>query len=78
MELSANFPASGLVVPFLVATQKVYCGTYVANHVVGYNALKSSEENEVLLLSEKLFLHTKYLGEIIQGFWMLLIEHCTL
>ena len=37
-ELSAYLLASCLVVPFLAATQEIHHGTYIASHVVGYDA----------------------------------------
>ena len=39
-ELSVHLPASGLVVPILVAAQGIHCGTYVVSHIVGHNALR--------------------------------------
>ena len=78
MELSAHLPVSSLVVPFLVATQEILCGTYVASHMVGYNALELQQVNVALPTLEDPFIHTNYLGEIRQGFHMLLIAYHTL
>ena len=66
------------MVPILVATQELYHSTYVVSHIVDHNARKLHQANEVLLPPEGPFLCTKYLREIVQNFWMFLIDCCTL
>ena len=75
VELSAHLPTSYLVVPILVATQEIYCCTYIESHIVGHDALRLHQENDVPPPPKGLFLHTKHLGEIVQGFWMFLINY---
>ena len=51
--------------PFLVATQEVHHGTYVASHLVGHDALESHQVDgvdRVLSLGDP-YLLTKHLGE---------------
>ena len=59
---------SCLVVPVLVATQEIHCGTYIVSYIVGHNAPKLHKENEVPLPLEGPFIRTKYLREIVRGF----------
>ena len=56
VESRAHFLDSCLVVPILVATHEIHCHTYVASHVVGYDAPKSHLANEVLPPLEDPFL----------------------
>ena len=78
VELRECYPASSLVVPLSVVTQEIHCSIYGASHIVDHNALESHQENEVLPLLEDPFLYTKHLGEIVQGFWTILIKLHTL
>ena len=77
-ESSAYLPASCLVVPFLLTTQEIYRGTYIASHIVGHNASDLHQDNEVLHPPEDPLPYTKYLGGREQGFQTSLITHHTL
>ena len=76
--LSACLPTSCLVEPTLVATQEIDGSNYIVSHVVGPNACNLHQTNEVPPLPKGLFLCTKHLGEIVQDFWMFLINCHTL
>ena len=76
-ESSACLPTSYLVVPILVATQEIHHGTYIVSHVVGHDAPKLLQKNEIPLLLVGYFLCTEYLGEIVLDFWMFSIKYCT-
>ena len=78
MESSLYCPAFGLVVPISVATKEIHCNAYIVGQVVSHNAPESLQANEVMPLLEDYFLHTKYLGEIVQGFQTFLVKHHTL
>ena len=51
----------------MVATQEIHHGTYVVSHIVGHEAPKLHQKNEVPPLVESLFLYMEYLGEIVPG-----------
>ena len=70
MELSVYLPVSYLVVIISVATQEIHCSTYLAGHIVGYDAPESHRANEVLPPPEGPFLCTNHLGEIVLDFWI--------
>ena len=55
VELSACLPASCLVVPFLATTQETHRGTYIANYIMGHDALKSYQVNRILYPQEDPF-----------------------
>ena len=57
VELSPCLPTSCLVVPILVATQEIHHGTYVVSHIVGYNAPKLYQVNDIPHPLEGPFLH---------------------
>ena len=67
-ELSVCLPASDLVVIMSIAAQGIHRGTYIVSHVVGHNAPWLLQVNGVLPPLEGLFLHTKYLREIVIDF----------
>ena len=77
MESSAHLPTSCLVVPISIATQEIHHRTYVVSYVVGHNALKLHQENEVLPFLEDSFLHTENFREIVLDVWVFLIDYCT-
>ena len=74
MESIAYLPALYFVIPILVATQQIHCSTYAASHIVGHNAPRLTQENEVLLPLKDPFLYKRHLGEIIQSFVIFLIN----
>ena len=63
MELSTYLPVSCLVVLFLVTAQEIRCGTYIANHVMGYNAPESHQIDGVPHPVGGFSLSTEYPGE---------------
>ena len=67
-ESSAYLPNSYLVVPILVATQEIHCGTYVPSPIVGHNAPELLQVNKVLPPLENPFLPTRCLEKTVQGF----------
>ena len=63
VESSVYFPASYLVVPFLVAAQETYRGIYIVNHIVGHDAPNLHQVNRVCYPVGDLFLIQNILEE---------------
>ena len=61
----------------LVATQEIHHGTYVVSHIVAHGAPRLYQANEVPAPPEGPFIHKKYLGELVQGYWTFLIWYHT-
>ena len=74
VEFSACLPIPFLVDPILVATQEIYCSIDLVSQIVDHDAPRLHQANEVPAPLEGLFLHAKYLEEIVQGFQMSLIN----
>ena len=63
------------MVPILVAAQGTHRGTYIVNHIVGYDAPWLLQANRVPPLPEGPFHYTKCLGEIVLDFRMFSISY---